>query len=218
MARSKKEVTNIVSGAGLLTRIFTDLDREVRALGGTDEDWHRLTTPAGTRHIKKMAKAMVSEFQIDDIKRMVIDYDRAIPEMVTAGQYDRLHNGLELTVPHLEDLSGKSGRMEVELVVFHGLDSMSAEYAREMMDQESIVSGYAKELLAYGEAVPDAQRKYRIVAPGHNKFNTALMVRYPVLEGNEQERAIETCLCDPRGLWAPHTRFLGVHTLGPVVK
>ncbi|MEX1113314.1 MAG: hypothetical protein WED32_02590, partial [Patescibacteria group bacterium] len=63
MARSKKDVSSVVSGAGLLTRIFTDLDKEMRDRGGTDEDWHRLTRSEGAPVIAQMAQAMVGEVE-----------------------------------------------------------------------------------------------------------------------------------------------------------
>ncbi len=56
---AKKDVSAIVSGAGLLTAIWTELVNAVRERGGTDEDIHRLSTPAGRETVDKMADCVV---------------------------------------------------------------------------------------------------------------------------------------------------------------
>lgn len=58
---AKNDPASIVAGAGLLTGIFTKLNAEVTALGGTAEDIHRLTTPAGNETIRQIAKLVTAE-------------------------------------------------------------------------------------------------------------------------------------------------------------
>lgn len=56
----RNDPTNIVAGAGLLTAIFTDLNRLVMERGGSAEDLHRLTKPEGTETLRKIADLIVS--------------------------------------------------------------------------------------------------------------------------------------------------------------
>lgn len=56
---AKNDPANIVAGAGLLTGIFTKLNAEVMALGGTAEDIHRLTKPEGSGTIRRVAELIV---------------------------------------------------------------------------------------------------------------------------------------------------------------
>src|SRR5579862_1878815 len=58
---AKNDPAGLVAGAGLLTGIFTKLNAEVMALGGTGEELHRLTTPAGNEIIRQMAKLITAE-------------------------------------------------------------------------------------------------------------------------------------------------------------
>ena len=50
----------MVSGAGLIAAIFTDLVQAVRARGGSDEDIHRLVTPDGKHLMEKIADLIVT--------------------------------------------------------------------------------------------------------------------------------------------------------------
>lgn len=57
---AKNDPAHIVAGAGLLTAIFTKLNAEVMAFGGTAEDIHRLSKPEGDGTIRKMAELVVA--------------------------------------------------------------------------------------------------------------------------------------------------------------
>ena len=51
-----KNVSAIVSGAGLIAGIWTEIVKAVRERGGTDDDIHRLATPDGASLIGKVAQ------------------------------------------------------------------------------------------------------------------------------------------------------------------
>jgi len=58
--RSEKEVSAIVSGAGLISSVWTALEAAVREHGGNDRDLHRLSKPEGKDAITEMAQAIVA--------------------------------------------------------------------------------------------------------------------------------------------------------------
>jgi len=58
---NQKEKAMIVRGAGLLTSIFSNLQKKVEEFGGSEKDIHRLTTPEGEETIGKMAQIIVDD-------------------------------------------------------------------------------------------------------------------------------------------------------------
>ncbi len=60
MAKSKKEVEAIISGAGVFQSLITLLVDKVKELGGTMEDIYRLITPAGAQTLKRIAEVIVN--------------------------------------------------------------------------------------------------------------------------------------------------------------
>lgn len=61
----KKDVSAIVSGAGLIASVWTEIVKAVRERSGTDEDIHRLATPAGGKLIGNFADLIVSHHRQD---------------------------------------------------------------------------------------------------------------------------------------------------------
>ncbi|MEX2209727.1 MAG: hypothetical protein WD846_02450 [Patescibacteria group bacterium] len=164
MARSKKDVSSVVSGAGLLTRIFTDLDKEMRDRGGTDEDWHRLTRSEGAPVIAQMAQAMVGEVEsgTSESYQLTVNYDRTLVEMVEAGHYDYANDNITADNFPIEG----SGSAECEGVLVHldryaSTTEVEAEIAKRGLRPATI-----EELLAFGEAYPEVQREFPVVELG----------------------------------------------------
>ncbi len=61
---AKKDISSIVSGAGLLTSVWTELMAQVKKHGGSDDDIHRLARPEGAETITKLAKLIVGSKSI----------------------------------------------------------------------------------------------------------------------------------------------------------
>jgi len=82
MKMAKKDVSAIVSGAGLLTAVWTELVGAVREYGGTDEDIHRLSTPAGKKTIQAMAKSIVGSVgSIGGVSGLLSDWQKFYREV-----------------------------------------------------------------------------------------------------------------------------------------
>jgi len=63
-----KKISAIVSGAGLLAAVWTDLVKAVREKGGSDEDLHRLSTPDGKATIEQIALVIMANAKTDKPK------------------------------------------------------------------------------------------------------------------------------------------------------
>ena len=59
--RSRREVSSIVQGAGLLTSIFSVLYEKVREKGGGEKDIHRLASPEGAKTVERLAEIIVED-------------------------------------------------------------------------------------------------------------------------------------------------------------
>ncbi|MBW3537949.1 hypothetical protein KY386_00475 [Candidatus Parcubacteria bacterium] len=161
MAASRNKVSSIVSGAGLLTSIFTKLDQAVRARGGSDEHIHRLSTPEGDAIFAEWASILVGR-RVDSYP-LTINFDRSIADMIVVGNYDGYVN------PSITDQNFPvvgSGIVETEAVLVH-LNRLAtdAEVLAEI-DRLGLRAGLMPELLALGAQYPDLQRQFLIVALG----------------------------------------------------
>ena len=58
---AKRDVSEIVRGAGFVAHFMSELDAAVRKHGGTDEDLHRLVTPDGKETLDKIAELVVQD-------------------------------------------------------------------------------------------------------------------------------------------------------------
>lgn len=206
MARSKKDVSNVVSGAGLLTRIFTDLDKQLRQQGGTDADWHRLTTPEGEQTICAMVDAMLDRADFGQLrfKAITVDYGRTLAEMIAAGHYDWVND--DITKDHFP-VTG-SGQVELQPVLVH-LDRYA--YTREVeaeMERRGLRAGTHQELLAFGKQYPELQREFPIVGLGSAWVNPHGNRHVVYLWGAVDRRRLNLYWDDPGSQWDSRCRFL----------
>ena len=208
MAR-KKDVSQVVSGAGLLTRIFTDLDKAVRAQGATDEDWHRLTTPAGERTIQAMADAFMEgrgTVRTGKTYRLTVDYDRGLADMVKAGHYDYVNDYITADNFPTEG----SDTVEVEAVLVHPDRLVTIKEVKAELERSGFRPVTLAELLAFGEKHPDVQREFPVVALGSSWVHPDGDRRVPSLWGGVDGRNLGLYWDDPAYQWGSRCRFLAV--------
>lgn len=153
----------IVSGAGLLTTIFTLLASEVAKQGGNEEDIHRLTTPEGARIMEEIAglvvKAGYPQKRNFDI---VVDYDQSLKEMIKAGGYDYIDN--DITAEHFP-VEGE-GEQKKTIILLHFNKIMTSDEVMAEMDKQGFRPAKIEDLLVLGKTEPELQRQFLIVALG----------------------------------------------------
>jgi len=197
---SKKSA--IVSGAGLLTSIFTTLVNEVQKRGGDDEDIHCLTTPEGEGLLGEIAELIVRRAR--KVFSVVVDYSRSLVQMIKAGNYNWVNSNItEKNFP----IQGE-GRQKTEVALFHFNKNMTSEQVIAEMDKQGYCPARIEELLAFGESQPDLQRQFSIIALGSIwRFRDG--GRYvPVLYEDVRERRLDLVYFD--GAWDPGYHFVGL--------
>lgn len=96
---------------------------------------------------------------------LTVDYSRTVQEMINAGNYDWTNN--DITVKHFPlptELSGK--KVPVSTKLFHFNRSISSKDATSEMDKAGYRPATLAELLALGEAHPELQKEFPLVALG----------------------------------------------------
>ena len=160
---AKRDVSAIVSGAGLLTSIFTELVDAVRERGGTDEDIHRLATPQGKELIGKIADVIVGKSQsVGEVYPVTINYDLSLKGMVRVGGYDWVNdNIIDKNFP----VTGE-GQGVVTLELVHCNRPMTSDEALAELAQRGMRPATLPELLAFGAKYPNVQREFPVAALG----------------------------------------------------
>ena len=176
----------------------------MRALGGTDEDWHRLTTPDGEQVIKEMAR-LVAEVRV-----FTVNYNRGIEHSCQAGRYDYVDRNVSSANFGCKDYDGKIPR--VMTLVRLDRDATTEE-VRQYMSERNLRPANINELLAFGEAEPSLQWKFTIIALG-STWNDGTRSYVAVLTADVRERIL--AIRTETGTWsscdsAPDfNRFLGI--------
>ena len=202
---AKRDVSAIVSGAGLLTSIFTELVDAVRERGGTDEDIHRLATPQGKELIGKIADVIVGKSQsVGEVYPVTINYDLSLKGMVRVGGYDWVNdNIIDKNFP----VTGE-GQGVVTLELVHCNRPMTSDEALAELAQRGMRPATLPELLAFGAKYPNVQREFPVAALGsvwRLRFGGRCV---PFLWGRSGKRNLNLNWLDHR--WNTRDRFLAV--------
>ncbi len=200
---SKVDKSQVVAGAGWLSAVFIALAKKVHALGGSDEDIHRLATPAGEPLLEEFAEMIVRGF-LQSLK-ITVDYTQTLQEMIEKGKYDWVNsNIIQKNFP----IRGE-GKEEVRIKLFHFDCVISSRDAIAEMDRQGFRPATLPELLALGAVKPELQKEFFIVAFGSRwQFPPGGILNVPVLSWNAQERRLRLDWFG--GNWREHCRFAGV--------
>ena len=138
---------------------------------------------------------------------LTVDYSRTVQEMINAGNYEWINS--DITAKHFPlptELNGK--KVPVSTKLFHFNRSISSKDAIAEMDKAGYRPATLAELLALGEAHPELQREFPIVALG-SVWRVAYVNRnVPVLSFDDYRRRL-ILVWFGHG-WGGRCRFLGV--------
>jgi hypothetical protein len=96
-------------------------------------------------------------------RTITVDHSLTLEQMIAAGNYDWVNS--EITAECFPVKEGGTEELIPEIVHF-GRDTPSSEAVVVELDKRGLRPGDHAELLAFGAAYPDEQRKYPIVALG----------------------------------------------------
>jgi hypothetical protein len=131
-----------------------------------------------------------------------IDYRQTLGEMIAAGAYD--HVNRHITEPSFP-VAGRDVA-ERELTLVHLGRVASTDEVLHQLDDLGVRSGRIEELLAFGAAFQQAQRRFPIVAVGAlDEYR-----RRPFLWGSARVRHLD--LRFDEKIWGGNIRFLTVET------
>ena len=160
---AKKDVEAIVSASGMMSEVWWKLVKAVKERGGSAENIHRLATPAGDELINKFAELVVGVAPAAaSTFKVIVDYDKSLKDMISAGKYDQI--GSDVTEKHFP-ISG-NGKAEVNLELVRLNKRISSKDAIVELKKLGTRPATLPELLAFGVAYPEEQRKLPIVALG----------------------------------------------------
>lgn len=158
MAQKKSD---LLSALGTVFQIMKAIIDEVLDLGGNDEDVRKiLKDPILCRKIAEIIMAVRSF--IATTFKVTVDCSRTLEDMIAVGNYDWVNKNI--TQEHFQVLS--QGKLEKEVVLFHYEKSMTSKEAISRMDKEGFQPAVIEDLLALGEAHPDLQKQFPILALG----------------------------------------------------
>ena len=197
---SKKDISSIVSGAGLLASVWTELMAQVQKLGGTDDDIHRLTRPEGRETIVKMAEVIVGNTA--EVFQIVVDHSQTLADMITAGKYDWVNP--DITQDHFP-ISG-NGIVELTPELIHFGKSMGTDNVFKELDRRCLRPATLAELLAFGAKHPEKQREFPIVALGSVWAHSLGYRGVPYLGESASKRSLDFYWYDVG--WGGSFRFL----------
>ncbi|MEX1113496.1 MAG: hypothetical protein WD603_00025 [Patescibacteria group bacterium] len=210
---ARKDPSDIVSGAGMLTSIFTKLDKAVTAAGGRPKDIHRLATDEGDALLTQFAELLVVK-QAGDKYVITVNYGEQLKTLIVDGGYNWVNDYYEgQTWDDWKQQDGVTPVMfpscrtvETEAVVVH-LDryAETGEVLVEL-DFRGLRPADVAELLSFGVAHPEVQREFRIIELG-SILGDPYGSRYVAsLWSDSGRRYLDLYWYDDR--WAPGCRFL----------
>jgi hypothetical protein len=138
---------------------------------------------------------------------LTVDYSCTVQEMINAGNYGWINN--DITAKHFPlstELNGK--KVPVSTKLFHFNHTISSKDATSEMDKAGYRPATLAELLALGEAHPELQKEFPIVALGSIWHDADGNRDVPVLsfDGSRRKLFLNWFVND----WYVNFRFLGV--------
>ncbi|MFH1426204.1 MAG: hypothetical protein ABIG66_02105 [Candidatus Kerfeldbacteria bacterium] len=173
----RKDVSPIVSGAGLLTTVWTELVNAVKERGGMDEEIYRLATPEGRPLIGRFADLVVEAGRPDsaskvELKPVKLTVSDSFPvtwslswrwiEALKAGKFDRTNSDITEDRFPLQNSPDDPAEGEYDLAVVHFGRYMSTGDVLAAVKE----SGYQRpsfgDGLVFARDYPDVQRDFPV--------------------------------------------------------
>lgn len=153
----------MISATGFISAFISNLLAEVKRLGGTSGDVHRLVNPEGKELIGQIAQLIVNEGK-KAIQSFVIfiGWEFSFDEMLKAGNYDYVNPYITEKHFRLDD----EGKTEEDIFILHFNRTMTSEQAIAEMDKQGLRPATFTNALYFGARYPEEQRMYPIVFLG----------------------------------------------------
>jgi len=160
----KKDIPAFIRGWGMAQTILTELWKRMQRAGLSEGDFHRLSTPEGEPVLDKLVEFMVVQFcKAADIFHVVIGFGFSLKEMIEAGNYDHVNNGIFSLKFVKGDPADRKRQEEVQFELVHFDRDMTTEQVLEELDKMGCRPGDFAGLCAFGAKYPRKQKEFSIV-------------------------------------------------------
>ena len=157
--------SNVISGMGVALSLVQTLVASVKKAGGTDDDIHRLTTPEADGVWKKIAAIIVeASKKIAQVFTVMVDYDRTVENSIAAGNYCYVNE--DITDRNFQPAEHEKSKKKQSFTLYHFDRDVESDFAIVQMAKDGKRPATLRELLAFGEANPELQREFPIIALG----------------------------------------------------
>jgi len=105
-----------------------------------------------------------SRIKVTVVSQLRVDYSLTIKSLITAGGYDNVN--IYITKKNFPANAKESGKKELVFRIFRFKNLTSSQRVIQSMKQRGCRPATLRELVVFGKANPDLQRKYPIIALG----------------------------------------------------
>jgi hypothetical protein len=201
----------MVSGAGLLSKLFTDLRDKVHARGGTDDDIHRLVTPEGADTLDQVVDLIVSGTPHPKLEEYAVEVPvpgMSLVEIIERGGYSIVNVSIE---PANFSVSWSLDEF-YECVMVHFDYELSSEEAEAEMRKHDLEPAWIEQLLAFGAQHRRIRKEFPlVVALGSQWVGRSGMASVPgIWAPSETSPNGNLNLTWHEHTWPPSTRFLAI--------
>lgn len=204
MAKNKN-VDAMISATGFIAALITSLLEEVKRLGGTSDDVHRLVNPEGKELIEQIAQLIVDEGKkAKQSFTIFYDWEISFYEMVKAGNYLYVEPEIIKENFPLDD----EGKTEEDIFILHFDRAITSEQAIAEMDKQGLRPATSTHALHFGSRYPEEQRKYPIIFLGSLWKDSDGDCYVPCLEVDDRGRKLSLIWINSS--WIAIIRFAAV--------
>jgi len=196
----KEGESGVQSVGSLLTGVFSGVDQKLRALGGTGEEWHHLTTSEGeVLHLEIAMLMMGIKVFVSDIIPATIDYDQPLVETIRNSGYCTAIGDI-VEICRVDD----SGQIPVELKLYYFNRDIGRGEIKKIVRLYGFEVSPIEDLVWLGKNYPDFQREFPIAALGSVAVRSCDgSIAIPCLDTCASERLLylrERCVSQTRYL------------------
>jgi hypothetical protein len=145
--------------SAMLEKLFDKLKQR----GQSEDDIVRVIDSQGDGLLEKIADTVTQAgHNPRETFPMTVDYDLPLAAAIDAGNYQGVHRSItQQNFP-----SRRHGQAQVEILLVRYEQRMESESVLRELDREGLRAAELPELLAFGAAYPDVQRRFSVVGLG----------------------------------------------------
>jgi len=190
-----------------VSTILQSLLEKVKKRGYSDDEILRVAAAQGDQLLDKFADVIAQAARKpQETLPVAVNYDLSVEEAIDAGDYQAVNENITS-----KNFSWKqSGKRDVEIVLVRFEHRMTSEGVVHELQEEGLRAAQLPELLAFGAAYPEVQRKFSVVGLGSAWRDRKGQINVPCLYAASEGRYVDLHWWDDG--WYTYSRFAALHT------